>query len=76
VRRRTPWARLAFGLDEATSLQLVLGPSLGQHGQGLVGGRGGGEALSLQGNARRFEGLIGTRPSCGDGRRGARKGRL
>ena len=76
VRRRTPVARLAFGLDEATGLQLVILPVLGQRGQGLLGGRGGGEALSLQVQARLCDGRIFTRPRVGDGRLGTLKGRL
>jgi hypothetical protein len=70
VRRRTPLARIAVGLDEATGLQLVICPVLGQRGQGLWGGLGGGEALSLQGKALLCDGLICTLPSYGVGNPG------
>jgi hypothetical protein len=63
-------------LDEATGFKLVVFPVFGQRGQGLLGGLGSGEALSLQVKARRFEGLICTLPSFGNGRLSALKGRL
>jgi hypothetical protein len=76
VRHRTPVARIACRLEEVPGFQLVVLPGLGQRGQGLLGGLGGGEAWRLQVNARLCDGLVCPLPRFGARRLSALKGRL